>query len=129
MLLIDSDVLIDSMRFYAPAVEWFKAIAENETEIGLPGLVAMELIQGCENQRAQRLVQKRLAGMPLFWPTQADCARAYESFSDYWLSHSLGFIDALIAQTAVGANLTIATFNVKHYRVIENLRTVQPYER
>ncbi len=41
----------------------------NEEEIGLPGLVAMELVQGCKNQREQRLAQNRLAGMPLFWLT------------------------------------------------------------
>ena len=127
MLLVDSDVLVDFLRFHEPAVEWFKSIAEDE--IGLPGFVAMELIQGCKNQHELRRVQKQVANMTLVWPTQADCTRAYQNFSDYWLSHSLGFVDALIAQTAVGANLTIATFNVKHYRVIENSRTVQPYER
>lgn len=129
MLLIDSDVLVDFLRFHEPAVEWFKAIAEDEIEIGLPGFVAMELVQGCQNRREQRRVQKQIAEMTLVWPTQEDCTRAYDSFSSYWLSHNLGLIDALVAETVVGINSTIATFNTKHYSVIKNLKIMQPYQR
>jgi hypothetical protein len=36
-------------------------------------------------------------------------------------------LDALIGATAVGLNEQLATFNVKHYKVIPGLQTVQPY--
>jgi predicted nucleic acid-binding protein len=49
MILLDSDVMIDILRNYPPALEWFDALDENE-EIALPGYVLMDLIQGCRNK-------------------------------------------------------------------------------
>jgi len=48
MILVDTDVMIDVMRRYAPAVAWLDSL-DTET-IGIPGLVAMELLQGCRNR-------------------------------------------------------------------------------
>ena len=42
MLLLDSDVLIDVQRGYAPAVTWFSGLSELPS---VPGFVVMELIQ------------------------------------------------------------------------------------
>jgi predicted nucleic acid-binding protein len=51
------------------------------------------------------------------------------NFTTYHLSNSRGLLDALIASCAVGRGLTLCTFNVKHYRVVPNLLTAQPYAR
>jgi predicted nucleic acid-binding protein len=63
----------------------------------------------------------------LFWPTLADCHRAYRDFASYRLSTGLGLLDSLIGNTAVGLNEPLVTFNVKHYAPIPGLQTVQPY--
>jgi predicted nucleic acid-binding protein len=42
MYLLDTDVLIDIQRAYAPALTWFATLTELPTG---PGLVVMELIQ------------------------------------------------------------------------------------
>ncbi len=47
----------------------------------------------------------------------------------FWLSHKIGMLDALIAETAVGLDAPLATFNDKHYRVVVGLRLLQPYSR
>lgn len=60
MILLDTDVLIDLLRRYAPAVEWFDALPVDE-EIVVPGYVVMELIQGCRNKAEQERVQRELA--------------------------------------------------------------------
>lgn len=56
MILLDTDVMVDILRGYEPAKEWLKSAQE----IGVPGLVAMELIQGCQNAREQRQLEKSL---------------------------------------------------------------------
>ena len=53
MILIDTDVMVDIMRRYAPAVAWLDSLGSETT--GLPGLVAMELLQGCRNREEQQL--------------------------------------------------------------------------
>ena len=124
-MLLDSDVMVDILRGHPPAVSWLTSLGS--TPIGLPGLVAMELIQGCRNLAEQQRLEKQLQRFTLHWPAQADCQRAYRDFAAYRLGHSLGLLDALIGQTAVGLAETLATFNVKHYGVMPGLSTLQPY--
>jgi predicted nucleic acid-binding protein len=89
----------------------------------------MELIQGCQSAREQRILEKDLLEYQLYWPSVEDCNRALKTFSSHHLSSNIGLLDALIAETAIGIEATLATFNVKHYRVINGLQSLQPYTR
>ena len=89
----------------------------------------MELIQGAQTVQQVRKALQLVTPLPVVWETEADCARALSDFTTYHLSNRLGLLDALIAACAVGRGLILCTFNVKHYRVIPNLVTVQPYAR
>jgi len=127
MILIDTDVMVDIMRRHPPAVAWLDSLG---TEVvGIPGLVAMELLQGCRNREEQQQLEGFLRPYQRYWPSQPDCARAFDNFAAYHLSHSLGILDALIAETAVGLGIQLASFNTKHYGVLSTLQTIQPYTR
>jgi predicted nucleic acid-binding protein len=125
MILLDTDVMVDILRGYEPSKEWLKSAQE----VGVPGLVVMELLQGCQNAREQRQLEKALSEYPLYWPSEEDCNRALASFSSHHLSDNIGLLDALIAETAIGVPAELATFNIKHYRILKGLKTLQPYER
>ena len=124
--MLDTDVLIDIQRGYTPAIDWFSSLAEVPS---VPGFVVMELVQDSQNVQQVRKALQLVAPLPMIWATEADCARALLDFTAYHLSNSLGLLDALIAACAVGWGLTLCTFNVKHYRVVPNLLTGQPYAR
>jgi predicted nucleic acid-binding protein len=124
-MLLDTDVMVDILRGHPPAVAWLAGLGS--AAVALPGLVAMELLQGCRNLAEQQRLELFLQRFALHWPTAADCQRAYLDFAAYHLSHNLGLLDVLIAHTALGLQEELATFNVKHYGVIAGLRTVQPY--
>ncbi|MFO7314351.1 type II toxin-antitoxin system VapC family toxin [Rhodothermus marinus] len=128
MILLDSDVMIDLLRGYPPAVSWFETLDEEE-EIALPGFVAMELIQGCRSKKEQRQLQRSLIPFGVVWPLPEDCDRALELFMQYHLSHGVGMLDVLIAQTALALEVPLYTFNQKHYQFLSALQTVQPYPR
>jgi len=128
MILLDSDVMIDLLRQYAPAVEWFDSLQDDE-EIILPGFVVMELIQGCRNKPEQERLQRELAGYGVAWPAADDCDQALDDFTQYHLSHNAGLLDTLIGRTAVGLGMPLHTFNQKHYSFIPGLQTVQPYSK
>lgn len=123
-MLLDTDVMVDFLRGYAPAVAWLTSYT---MPVAVPGLVAMELLQGCQNGAEQQRIERELARFALYWPTLADCQRAYRDFAAFRLSTSLGLFDSLIGQTAVGRNEPLATSNVKHYGPISGLQVVQPY--
>jgi predicted nucleic acid-binding protein len=125
MILLDTEVVVDVLRGHATAVAWLQGLGP--TLLGLPGLVVMELLQGCQNKNEQQRVEQFCRPHTLHWPTDADCQRALQDFATFHLSHSLGLLDALIAHVAVGLGELLATFNVKHYGVVAALTTIQPY--
>jgi predicted nucleic acid-binding protein len=126
MYLLDTDVLIDIQRGHVPAIDWFASLAAVPS---VPGFVVMELVQDAQNSQRVRQALKLVAPLPVVWASEADCAAALSAFTAYHLSNRLGLLDALIGACAVGHNLTLCTFNVKHYRVVPNLVTAQPYAR
>ncbi|MFP4395381.1 MAG: PIN domain-containing protein, partial [Anaerolineales bacterium] len=91
MILLDSDVMIDLLRQYPPAVAWFNTL-EDEEDIILPGYVVMELIQGCRNKLEQERLQRELAICGVAWPSPDDCDRALAIFTQYRLSHNAGLL-------------------------------------
>ena len=58
MMLLDTDVMVDILRGYAPALAWVASMG-SET-VGIPGLVTMELLQGCSNREEQQRVERLL---------------------------------------------------------------------
>ncbi|MEW6104130.1 MAG: type II toxin-antitoxin system VapC family toxin [bacterium] len=127
MILVDTDVMIDLLREYPPAVAWLDSLGEEE--IILPGFVVMELIQGCRNKTEQEKVEKELRTYSVVWPSSKICDEALFALVRYHLSHRLGILDALIGQMAVALNLPLYTFNQRHYAAIPKLKTVQPYKK
>lgn len=127
MLLLDTDVMIDLIRQYPPAVAWLAT--QGTEEIVLPGFVVLELIQGCRNKVDQDRVERTVARCRIVWPAEAECNAAVHTYAQYHLSHNVGFIDALIGHTALLLNEPLYTFNQKHYTVIAELTTRQPYGR
>ncbi len=128
MILLDSDVMIDLLRGYPPAITWFDSLDEEE-EIALPGFVVMELIQGCRNKAEQEQLQRAIAPYGVVWPLPKDCDRALEIFLKYRLSHGAGLLDVLIAQTALALDVPLHTLNQKHYQFLSHLQTAQLYIR
>jgi predicted nucleic acid-binding protein len=128
MILLDSDVLIDLLRKYPPAVGWFDALPQDE-ELVVSGYVVMELIQGCRNKAEQERLQRELAPYGVVWLAPPDCDQALEVFVAYRLSHNAGMLDVLIGQTAVVLGVPLHTFNQRHYSFIPGIQTTQPYAK
>ena len=99
MILLDTDVMIDLLRQYPPAVAWLESLGDDE--VVLPGYVVMELIQGCNSRAEQEKLEKELNSFGTTWPSPEVCDEAVSVFSRYYLSHGLGIIDALIGQLAI----------------------------
>ena len=127
MKIFDTDIVIDILRQHAPAIEWLDTLGDEE--IALPGYVAMELMQGCQNKSQLNKLRKFIADFDVVWPSTETCDEALDIFAQYNLSHNLGLLDTLIGQTAVAMDAPLCTFNRKHYAVIPHLITIQPYKR
>src|SRR4029079_8218474 len=99
MLLLDTDVSIDILRGHAPALSWLQALGASP--LGMPGLVIMELLQGCQSKGEQQRVERFFGSYGLYWPGTTDCQHALADFATYHLSHNLGFSDSLVRPTSI----------------------------
>ncbi len=129
MLLLDTDVMVDLIRSYSPALAWLDEILAAGEKVSLPGFVVMELVQGCRSTEEIRALEKELSHYSVRWPSRATCKRALSAYSRHRLSHGLGMIDSLIGQIAEDQKLPLCTFNKKHFEAIFKIGTLQPYKR
>lgn len=127
MIALDTDVLIDVLRGFPPASAWLRALGNER--LCVPGFAAMELVQGCMDKRELQRTQRVIGGLAIVWPTAGDCNRALADFARLRLSHGVGIIDCLVAHTAMGYGLQLATFNARHYASIPHLVLIEPYPR
>jgi predicted nucleic acid-binding protein len=126
MLVLDTDVMVDIQRGFAPAIEWFRALPETPA---ITVITLLELLHGCRNRQEQQRVMRMTARMPVLYLDAPVCMRAVDYFSEFHLSHGLGILDALIAAIVATQGLTLCSFNEKHYRMIPDLSVVKPYNR
>jgi hypothetical protein len=127
MLLLDTDVMIDVLRGNQAAVAWLAGLGDEE--LGLPGFVVMELLDGCTSKLEMNRLQRQLEPFRVYWPSEADCNRALADFLRSHLSQGVGWLDVLIGEYAVGLGSPLCTFNVKHFKSIPDLVTEQPYSK
>ena len=89
----------------------------------------MELLQGCQNSRERLKVDKLLRPLAIVWPSTADMQVADAQDHASVLSTRIGLLDCLIAFTAIGRGETLCAFNLKRYRTLTALTTIQPYKQ
>lgn len=81
IILLDTDIMIDVLRGYSPALKWLDSLAGEE--IVLPGFVVMELIQGCRNRSEQEKLEGFLVGFEVAWPSPEICDAALRVFARF----------------------------------------------
>jgi predicted nucleic acid-binding protein len=125
-VIIDTDILIDLDKKYAPAEAWLQSLP---TLPPVCGIAALELKQGCQNRTELTRVENLLLPFAIVWPREADMQYALVTLAPLRLTRGLGLLDSLIAATALGLGEPLATFNRKHFEAVPGLTTVQPYTR
>ena len=125
--LLDTDVLIDYLRGAAAAQAWLQAAGSEQFQV--PGVVAMELVNGCRDAAELRRLTAFLDKFKLAWPDASENLRAYELLRTYRLTTALSIPDCLIAAMALARGMRLYTFNLKHYGQIAGLEARQPYPR
>jgi predicted nucleic acid-binding protein len=126
MTLMDSDVCIDILREYAPALSWFAGLDEVPS---IPGFCAVELVVGADDRRELETVRRFLGRFDIVWPEVVDMEHSLAVCAPLHLSHGLGALDSLIAGLAVGRSATLLTFNSRHFRAVPGITLEQPYAR
>ena len=119
-MLIDSDILIWLTRGHAGA----QAVLDKIKPWRISSVTYIELAQGCRNQQELKQVkQGLLAADTVIIPITTNISSLAMSLIDeYALASGLRLADALIAATALEANLTLLSANTKHFKLIKHLK-------
>ena len=118
-MIIDTDVLI----WYLRGNDHARKVLEREIPFEISAVTWAELLQGTRDKSEIR----KLKSLMKAWNTgiihidENISVRALLLVTDFGLSNSVRFADALIAATAIEHQETLLTANTKHYRCIPML--------
>jgi predicted nucleic acid-binding protein len=116
--MIDTDVFIRIFRGDGALKVKVDALA---TDAAVNTIVYLELLQGAQNAQQSRDTQAYLARFTLLPLTPAVSNKAIELVRLHARAHGLRLADSLIAATCIEENLSLLTFNFKHFRSIQDL--------
>lgn len=125
MIILDTDILIDSARGVGEAVSCLQQI-ENNDALAISAVTEMELIIGCRNKNELKSLRYFLHRFKIISVNEEISDMATDLLKTYRLSHGLLIPDALIAGTAIDKGVRLVSKNRKDYRYIETLELL-PY--
>lgn len=123
MRLLDTSVAVDYLRRIQPAVTLLEELAESRDDIVASELVRFELLAGARDHELEAIEVFLSA---LEWvPVDSQVARlGGELARRYRPSHDgIEDVDYLIAATALLLEAELLTTNVRHFPMLEGLRT------
>lgn len=124
---LDTDVLVDCLRGIPAARAWLQS--RSAEPMSVPGIAAMELLMGCQNQTDLKRTRAFLDTFDVVWPEAHEFQRAFALLAEHRLASGLAIPDCLVAAMALERSWRLRTFNTKHYRVIAGLDLQEPYAR
>jgi hypothetical protein len=127
MVIVDTDILIDTGRGSAGAIACLQDIEKRST-LAISVVTQMELLVGCQNKAEQRALDRFLKRFQVIKLTEPISDTAVDLLHRYRLSHGLLIADSLIAATALSLDEPFVTKNQGDYRFIAGLQLL-PYPR
>ncbi|MDD4169341.1 MAG: type II toxin-antitoxin system VapC family toxin [Desulfotomaculaceae bacterium] len=121
-LLLDTSVLIDHLRGYKPATDFFETVFNSGVPAIISSVSEMELYAGksMENPSVEESTSNFLKLFRVLPVTSAIAQRAGYLLRLY-RNNGLTPIDAIIAATALAQDANLITRNIKHFRPIKGL--------
>ena len=111
-LLVDTDLIIDLLRGYKKAVDFFNDYAQR---VSFSAVSVTEINTGIRTSKEERAVERLFAAFPVL-PVTFDIARIAGKFSQVFRnSHGVEIPDALIAATCSTHAMSLRTLKCRHY--------------
>ncbi len=94
--------------------------------VGVETIVYIECIQGSISNSDKRRIKRSLQSLKFYSLTNDIAQKAIELIETYSNSQGLLLADAIIAATALEYDLTLITYNAKHFQFIKGLKLLKP---
>ena len=122
-MIVDTDILIWYFRGNKKAFEFI----EKQNSFFISVVTYMEIVTGMRNKHELNLFRNSLKtwNVNIFHISEEISARAAFYLEHHFLSHALQLADALIAATANVCRQPLASGNVKHFKMIDQLELIK----
>lgn len=121
-VLLDTSIVIDLLRGHGPALEFARSL---DAQPVCSEVTRVEVLRGVRSDE-RRLTDRLLGTLRWLAVDEVVARRAGELGRRWRASHrGIGTVDLIIAATALEHGLEIATLNVRHFPMIDELRA--PY--
>ncbi len=120
--LVDTTVFISHLRGFTPATKFLL----HEQGLTLSYVTIVELMQGAKDTVEIRKIKRLVQSFAVHWGSEKVNKLALEFVEQYHLSHKAHILDMLIAATAMIANFTLVTDNIKDFQFIPGFRAQKP---
>ena len=122
--LLDSSVVIDLIRKHPPAQQW---LTQQQSVLGVSALVWLEILEGAQNKRDQRLALRVLKRFVRVSLESTDLDWAIQQAAKLVLSHRVDAMDCLIASINHRLQVPLYTRNLKHFTPLLGALALSPY--
>lgn len=123
--ILDTSVLIDLLRAFPPATEWFAGLGRQR--MGITPVVWMETVQGATDRAKRAQAIRFLSRFRVEHPTEDDNRWAMRQTARFHLSHSIHLQDAMIASVAARLAVPLYTTNLRHFEPLPSVDASKPY--
>lgn len=123
-MLIDTNIFIDHLRKYQPAIEFFESLVEHDV-ILFSAITETELLAGQENMLPEK--RELLLRFLYRWEKVPIGNPLAERAGDLSRLYSLSVPDAIIAATALQKGAVLLTKNIKDFKRVSALQVRSPY--
>lgn len=122
---LDSDIIVDILRNYPPAVVWLAA--QDVAPFGITPILWLEVVNGAPNREKLARSTKLLSRFQMVFLNEQDQTWAIDQLTKHRLSYGVGVTDCLIASVCHRLNLPLYTHNLKHFAPLLGGLAQQPY--
>ncbi len=116
--LLDTCILIDYFRGNEKAAQFLE---ELDAPPFLSALTVAELYAGVREGKERTLLDNMVQHFPIVPLNDEAAIKGGLYRRQYGKSHGVGIVDALLASSAECKDLILATVNVKHFPMLENV--------
>jgi len=117
--LADSDVIIDLFRGNAKVKEF---LDDNVNNVLVSYVSLGEIFQGIKNKVELVKINKVLMPLEIDWGSHEIATSSIALLKRFNLKYGVGFLDCLMAATALDKNYVLVTRNAKHFKFIPKLK-------
>jgi predicted nucleic acid-binding protein len=122
-LVVDTDVIVEYLRGRPEAAAFLEG---RDEELLVSTLTVAELFAGLRGGEEERALRRFLAAFRVVAADRRLAERAGDLRRRWHPSHGTSLADAFIAATAIELDADLATFNTRHYPMLE---VILPYRR